>query len=68
MKRQQLKARVVSKKEVKRIMGGGKKGWGRREYEREGVADIGRAQATAVVWMKNPKNVPSWVNSGQMLH
>lgn len=43
MKRQQLKARVVSKKEVKRTTGGGKKGWGRREDEREGVADIGRA-------------------------
>lgn len=36
----------------------------KKERSKRGETDIGRVQATAVVWMKNDKNGPVWMNSG----
>lgn len=36
----------------------------KEESSERGEADIGRVQATAVVWMKNDKNAPVWMNCG----
>lgn len=48
----------------------GVKGGGEEDKEgekKEWEGDVGRVQATAVMWMKNPKNSPLWMNSRQML-